>query len=276
MVIQGVVAYAGGGWPQPKGALYLKLSQWWVISDQHFTNTGMIDPHLTRGMYNTSIYGEYGITERLTGIVYFPFFSRATLNEQVSGTTGQTIIEGDATNSIGDTNISLKYALLKDKPVILSAAITMGLPLGNDSGGRDGSLQTGDGEFNQMLTLFASKSFKLGSIYPFLTLYGGYNNRTNNFSDEIRYGIEGGFSFKRLTLLARIDGVSSMQNGADNFNESGTSLFANNTEYVAFSPEIAYNVTESIGISASYGGAFSGRLIYANPSYSVGVFLKLP
>lgn len=266
---------AGGGWPQPKGKFYLKLSQWWVVSNQHYTSTGQIDPNLTRGAFNTSLYGEYGFTNRLTGIIYFPFFSRATVNEQVSGTTGIVIAEGDAINSVGDTDIAFKYGIITNKPIVVSATLTFGLPLGNDSGGKDASLQTGDGEFNQMIALDISNGFKIGNFSPFFTVTAAFNNRTNNYSDEFRYGIEGGVTFKKFTAIVRLLGVHSLQNGADNFNATGTSLFANNVEYMSFSPEVAYNFTEALGISASYGTAFSGKLIYANPSYSVGIFLKL-
>jgi protein XagA len=266
---------AGGGWPQPKGALYLKLSEWWVISDQHYTNTGGIDPQLTRGTFNTSIYSEYGFTDRLTGIIYFPFFSRSTLNEQKSATTGNILVEGDAVNSIGDTDIAIKYGFIHGKPVVVSGTLLLGLPLGNDSGGRDGSLQTGDGEFNQMITLDASTSFKLLGLFPFVSVSAGFNNRTNDFSDEFRYGVEVGVTYKKVTLITRLIGVESLQNGADNFSSSGSSVFANNTEYMSFSPELAFNFTSKLGVSASYATAFSGRLIFANPSFSVGVFLKL-
>ncbi|MEM9823436.1 MAG: hypothetical protein AAF985_20300, partial [Bacteroidota bacterium] len=51
---------AGGGWPQPKGNGYFKLYQWWVIADQHFTDAGKIDPNVTSGIFNTSLYAEYG------------------------------------------------------------------------------------------------------------------------------------------------------------------------------------------------------------------------
>ncbi|MBL6447507.1 hypothetical protein JMN32_14410 [Fulvivirga sp. 29W222] len=268
-------ASAGGGWPQPRGDIFLKLSQWWVVSDQHYTNTGMIDPNLTRGTYNTSIYAEYGFTDRLTGILYFPFFSRATLNELVSGTTGQLIAEGDAINSLGDTDLSIKYGLITNKPIVVSATLTLGIPLGNDNGGRDGSLQTGDGEFNQMISIDVSKAFKMGEFDPFFSLKAGINNRTNDYSDEFRYGAEAGITIGKVTLIARLFGVKSFDNGADNFIAIGTSLFANNTEYTSFSPEIAFNFTKAFGISASYGTAFSGQLIFANPSYSVGAFLKL-
>ena len=151
--------FAGGGWPQKKGKGYYKIGQWWVVADMHFTSSGGIDPNGTRGTYVTSLYFEYGITDRLTGILYFPFFTRATVFEQVSAITGNIIVPGDDVNSIGDTDISFKYGLIHNKPIVLSATLTFGLPLGKDDGGFDGSIQTGDGEYNQMLTIDVSKSF---------------------------------------------------------------------------------------------------------------------
>jgi len=81
---------AGGGWTQPKGKGYIKISEWWLIANEHFTDQGRVDPNLTNGLFNTNIYAEYGLTDRLTAIVYFPFFSRSYLNNEVSGTTLDT------------------------------------------------------------------------------------------------------------------------------------------------------------------------------------------
>ena len=274
VLMTSMMAFAGGGWTQNKGSGYYKLSQWWIISDQHYTNTGEIDPNATRANFNTSIYAEHGITDRLTGILYFPFFSRAVLYEQVSATTGELLSEGDAINSIGDTDVSIKYGILKDGPVVLSATFTLGLPLGNSSGGRDGSLQTGDGAFNQMITVDISKSFAIGNTYPYLSVYTGFNNRTKGFSDEIRYGAEAGITIKNFTAIFRLQGISSLFNGDETFNSLGTSLFSNNREFLAFTPEVAYTFSDKWGISAGYGTAFSGKLIFASPTYSVGIFLK--
>jgi hypothetical protein len=70
-------------------------------------------------------------------------------------------------------------------------------------------------------------------------------------------------------------GVESLQNGDSNSDRAtGTSLFANNAEYLSFSPEIAYNVNDKWGFSLGMGTALSGKLIYANPSYTAGVFFK--
>lgn len=271
-------AYAGGGWPQPRGHGFFKLSQWWVIADQHYTGTGLIDPNVTNGIFNTSFYGEYGFTDRITGVVYFPFFSRAYFNKSVSATTGEVLQAGEAINSIGDTDVSVTYGLAVNKPVVISATLTLGLPLGVDDGGSGQSLQTGDGEFNQMLRLDASTARTFGRVNTFYTAYAGFNNRTNGFSDELRFGMEAGGSFfnDKLLLILRLYGVRSLRNGVSGPLPANTSIFANNSEHLTFSPEIGYQLTDRVGVSATYGQALAGRIIFANPSsYSLGVFFKL-
>lgn len=268
-------SFAGGGWPQPKKKGYFKLNQFWIISDQHFTSSGGIDPNATRGSYFTSLYGEYGISDRFTGILYFPFFVRVTLNEQVSGTTGDVISEGDAHNATGDIDVALKYALVYNKPIAVGLSLLLGLPTGDAEGGRDGSLQTGDGEFNQMIRLDVSRSFKIGNQYPYASAYVGFNNRTGGYSDEFHYGVEAGISLNKFIPIVRLYGINSFQNGEPNFNSEGTSLFSNNREYLAISPELSYKFSNKTGITASAGFALSGKLIFANPTYSIGVFLQL-
>ncbi len=261
-------------WAQPSGGLYLKLQEWWVISDEHFTDQGRIDPNVTTGIFNTAIYAEYGFTKRLTGVVYFPFFSRTYRNNIRSGTTDAIIEEGEAINSIGDANLALTYNLLRKGNWTVSGNLLLGLPLGNDSGGRDGSLQTGDGEFNQLIQLAAGYSYRIWGFDLYTSVYVGLNNRTNDFSDELRFGYETGLSlFKhRLWIIGRLQRISSLMNGKTAAESIGTSLFANNTEFTSTGTEVAYYLTDRLGVSASYTRALGGRIIFSDPSYSVGVF----
>ncbi|MTI20948.1 hypothetical protein E1176_07935 [Fulvivirga sp. RKSG066] len=261
---------AGGGWPQPKKKGYLKLNQWMVVADQYYTPAGDIISIRTTGVYTTSIYAEYGFTDRLTGIIYFPFFSRSTLNEQ-ERPDGSLIEKGDELNSVGDTDLTLKYALVKDRPIVLSASLTLGLPFGNESGGRTELLQTGDGEFNQMLTFEASHSFYPVNLYASTLV--GFNNRTNGFSDEFRYGAEVGYTLGKFTGIFRLYGIKPLGNGDGEINTTN-GIFSNNVEYLAYSPELIYSFTKKAGISLSMGKVFYGKQILANPSYSAGVFLK--
>lgn len=268
---------AGGGWPQPKGHGYFKVFQWWVVADKHFTDTGRIDPNVTNGIFNTGVYGEYGFTDRITGIAYVPFFSRAYFNNTVSGTTGEIIDPGESINSFGDTQLGIKYGLTQNKPIALSATLTFGIPLGNNAGGSTGRLQTGDGEFNQLLQLDAGTGFKVGNVNAYANVYAGVNNRSNGFSDEFHFGLETGATIfnSKLTLIARLYGIESFQNGKLGDQVNSTSIFANNSEHLSFSPEIVYALNDRWGVSANFATALSGKIIFANPAYSFGVYFKL-
>jgi hypothetical protein len=266
-----VTSIAGGGWLQKRQEAYIKMSQYVLRSDKYFNPEGnIIDVNPGIGYFASSIYAEYGVNDRITAIVYFPFFARSILNNQIKQ-SGE-FVEGDELNTVGDTDITIKFGIIQDKPIVMAARLTLGLPLGEPVGGRTQSLQTGDGEFNQMLSIDVSKSFYPLPLYA--STYVGFNNRTNNFSDEIRWGVEAGLTIKNLTLIARINSVHSLFNGnpEDSQNQG---IFSNNMEFVSFMPEAIYSIRENFGISAAYGRAFSGRQILANPSYDIGVFAKI-
>lgn len=274
MALSSIELKAGGGWVHAKGNGFFKLSEWWVVADKHYTDSG-IDGNITIGLYNTSLYGEYGISDKFDAVVYLPFFSRAVTNDEISGTTGTVIVPGDAINSIGDATVGIKYGLVRTGPVVVSATLTLGLPFGKTDAGNRGILETGDGEFNQYLAFHASTSKGFGKFNTFYSLNFGFNNRTEGFSDELRYGLEVGAIFnKRIIGIYRLQRLESLENST--FDETnGATLFASDQEFTAYTFEVGYEFKEKFGITANVGGAYSGRLIFANKTYSVGVYLKL-
>ncbi len=271
-------ALAGGPWPQLKGNGYFKLSEWWTVFDQHYTDQGLIDPNLTTGIYNTSLYAEYGITNRFTTIVNFPFLSRNYVNNLRSGTTGDIIVAGDAINTIGDIDLGLKLGLTKPgASVPVALTLFLGVPTGTDIAGAEGNLQTGDGEFNQMLQLDAGKGFNLGKTSAYLSAYTAFNHRTKGFSEEFRYGLEFGLGLlsEKLWTTAKLNVVESLKNGDTAENTTNTSIFANNSEFSSIELGLNYYVSSNFGISASVAGAIRGEIIAAAPSYSVGIFYDM-
>lgn len=269
------VAYAGGGWVSGKGKGFFKLSEWWVVADAHYTDAGKIDPNVTTGLFNTTLYGEYGLSDKMDLMVNFPVFSRSYSNAVVSSTTGEVIVPAQSINSIGDTDVGVKYGLVRNKPIVVSASFYLGLPLGNDSGGENGTLQTGDGELNQRVSLDISTSATFGPVNTFYSVNVGLNNRNKGFSDEFRYGAEAGMILDgKLIGIFRLQGLKSFRNST--FEETnGASLFASDTEYLSYTFEVGYEIKGKYGISANMGSAFSGNLILADPSYSIGVHLKI-
>ena len=262
---------AGGGWLQKKGKGYFKLGQFALVADSYYNPEGnkiRIEPRIS--LFTTSVYGEYGLTDRITLVGYVPFFTRSILNnlQRLDG----EFVEGNQLTSFGDTDIGFKYGLITDKSIVVSTTVTFGLPFGNPGGPETSSLQTGDGEFNQKLTLEASTSF-----YPvpaYASLFIGVNNRTNGFSEEFHYGVEAGYTIKNLTVIAKLAGVESFMNG-DTGDNSEQSVFGNNIEFLMLSPELNYELMPGkAGISAGAGIALSGRQVLANTSYNAGVYLK--
>ncbi len=262
---------AGGGWVPLKGHGYFKISQSVIRADGFYNPMGEVIDITTVSLYTTSIYGEYGLTNRLTTTFYLPLFVRTTLNDIKFRQTGD-ILPGDALNSIGDFDLGFKYGLITQGPVAVSMGLTLGIPTGRQQGGQSGILQTGDGEFNQLLQLEASYPIPNSQFY--ISLLSGFNNRTKGFSDEIHFGAELGLTQNKFYAAVKLRGVQSLQNGNAG-SSAGNTIFSNNTEYLSITPEISYGLGHNWGITGAVGFAASGQNILASPNYQLGAYLKL-
>ncbi|MEO1655582.1 MAG: hypothetical protein AAFU64_18715 [Bacteroidota bacterium] len=259
------------GWVSNKGKGYFKLSQSFIRTDQFYSPAGTKIDIVTNGLYMTSLYAEYGISNRFTLVANIPFFVRSTLNE-VQFVSGNEGLPGDELNAFGDMELGIKFGLIRDKPFVLSAGLTLGIPSGNNSGGETQLLQSGDGEFNQLISLNAGYSIARANIYLGASI--GFNNRTQDFSEEFRFGFEAGYSpIPTFTALVKIDGIESFQNGEALGATNG--IFSNNMEFITVSPELNYTFYKNYGLSANVVIPVRGQRILAAPSYSVGLFWKL-
>ena len=168
------ITFGAAQWTQKKGTGYYKVGAWFLEADQHYTDQGLLDPNATRGVFVTSVYGRHGISDKITLVGYIPF-TRVYQNEQVftSGNPGQP---GEAVNSLGDIDLAVEIQILKRPKWVLATPLTLGIPSGNNSGGSDGSYQTGDGEFNQILKVLAGTSFKITKHSFYAKASVGVNN----------------------------------------------------------------------------------------------------
>lgn len=263
--------YAGGGWVWGKNKGYIKVAQNMIRSPYFFARDGSIEDIPTTSLFTTSLYGEFGLSDKLSVIAYIPFFVRSTKNERIYNQS-KIVEPGQEINSFGDTDISLKYGFFQDKPIVLAASLTFGIPFGFSDVREDKILQTGDGEFNQLIKLAASHSFYPKPFY--MTTFLGFNNRTNGFSDEFHFGGEIGWTPGKFAVIMKIYSLNSLYNG-DGFSTNANGVFANNTEYFSYTPELIYQINNKMGVSASAGLALSGKRILAAPNFGVGAFIKL-
>ncbi len=265
-----IAAVHAQGWSQAKGEGYFKLGFNAISSSSFYSPNGNKTSITTTGIYTSSVYAELGVTRRITGIAYVPFLVRNTLNGIQYRPSGR-VEPPDTQNSFGDADIAFKYGIIRNKPTVLSSTLLFGLPTGNQAGGSTGILQSGDGEFNQMLRIDLSHSF-----YPrpfFASVYSAFNNRTKNFSDEIRYGVDLGYSKDKLGIYLHLNAVNSLKNGGVVSINNG--VFSNNTEYLSPGAELAYQIKNGLGVSLSYYTAVSGRNVLAAPSVSGGLVYVL-
>ncbi len=260
---------AQSGWVKEKNNFFVKSDfSYYRSSDYRNINGAAIQ---TSKFIQKSLllYGEYGITNNLTGIVNIPL-----LRQQGYNTTN--VVTG-----VGDLAVELKYALSKSKyPIALS--IIPEIPLGTQglqAVAKDGSgsfinLPTGDGEFNVWTVVAASHSF-----FPkpaFVSAYGGVNYRTEyantNFQNQYKAGVELGYKLKNKLWLAIkynvLSGIGRRPAFADFIRGNGSS-------YSAYSVSGMLETGRHWGINVLYhklhSGLIKARNIYPAGLLSVGI-----
>ena len=261
-----------GPWPQLRKSGYYKLGFGFMKANRFYEPDGRIINIPTLADYTFSFYGEYGFTDRVTGIAYIPFVQRLTLNRQVGRETGFEFFPGAEQTSLADFDIGVRYGLLQKGNTVVSATLMLGIPTGNTS--QADGLYTGDGEFNQHISIGVGHSFYPAPAY--VSLEAGFNNRVAGFSDEVRFAAEAGYQLGgKLWVIGRLRGLEPLRNGDDAITGGTGGLYANNQRYLAYGAELAYMLTDKLGVSFSVEGATRGQNILSAPAYQTGLFLDL-
>ncbi|NOQ72938.1 MAG: hypothetical protein GQ574_13095 [Crocinitomix sp.] len=268
LLLMPTVVRAGGGWPQAKGEGFFLLSQRFIAANGYYNNQGFITSSPNLSAYTTHFYGEYGITDKITGIMHTPFVT--ALSRDAGVDAFGNVFTADQAIGFGDVDLGLKYNFIS-KPFYLSAELNLGINSGDYYGGTTESLHLGDGDFSQLLKVYASKGFKYGI---FATLFAGINNRTNGFSDEYHYGGELGIQQFGFTAIAKIYSRQSFFNEPRKDSQF-PGIYSDNLEYFSYSFQLLYTYKDKFGVMVEQGSATSSRNIIASKSFTFGFFYKL-
>jgi hypothetical protein len=261
--------WAGGGWTNKKGNGFFSLSQSMIYGNFYFNQDAQVISSPSLGVFTTNLYGEYGITDRFTGILYSPFLTSVNRQGGIDS-TGQ-VFNPDQAIGLGDLDIGIKYGWVQGS-VNIATSVIFGLPTGNHFAGETGTLHLGDGEFNQLIKLDVSAGLNNGL---FTTVFGGFNNRTNGFSDEIHVGGELGYSRNKWIAIVKIYGRYSVFNETPRKDSPIPGIYSDNIEYLAISPQVLYRLKNNWGVMGEIGFAAHGRNIIASPAFQLGVFYEL-
>jgi hypothetical protein len=257
-----------GGWPKKKGSGYYKIGYSLINGTHFYDDTGSKIPLARNLQFNTlSLYGEYGISDRLTAVGYFPLATTAQLE-------ATPIFPAASITTFGDMNVGFRYGLIVDKPTVISMSATFGIPTGRtstDTSGGEASLQTGDGEFNQTIRIESGHSLNNGF---YASSYLGVNIRSQGFSEEIQFGGEIGHVNDRLITILKFQSVNSLGNG-DKTDSANSDIFNNNMELFSIAPEIGLKVSDKLGFSINHTIYLSGKKTLASPNTTIGIFLDI-
>ncbi|MET4073930.1 hypothetical protein [Hymenobacter sp. UYCo722] len=260
-------AQAGGGWTRLQGHGYAKVGLTLANTDKYHPLQGgtVSTAQFRQQVY--SLYGEYGLTNRLEATLNFPFFRRATFPETSPG------------QGVGDPEFGLRYGVLTGKwPLAVQVAAQA--PLGNPN--KRGIYQndpanfvflpTGNGQWN--IWTRAALSHTLGTLPAFFTLEAGYNLRTGGFTNQYTLGAQLGYKlFDKLWLTANLRTLDNVRTpDPSKLNKIG---LGEGVAYSAASLGASYNFTKHLAATADVAAGFGKlRNVYSGLQTTFGVAVE--
>jgi len=250
---------------------------WFRISEQFITSDKYLEASLSKSVvpirtnsyYTTTLSFAYGFTGHIIGLATIPFLQHVVVNNQQYNQSGK-IIKGGSKTGIGDSDIGIQYVFFPNKRFQVAPFLILGLPLGSTGNPVEvANLQTGDGEFNQLLGLQLQYSIS-NSFY--VTGNGGFNNRTKNYSNDIHYGMEIGYMVPKTVVKLFYNGIESLFNTDGVVSLNG--MYSNQLEIKSIGIDCAYYFYKNIGLTIGTNFVFDGRNTLYAPTYSLGIQLK--
>lgn len=257
---------AGGGWVRKQRTFYGKLNVVSFRTNRYYNLGGELnDQGAQFRQTSLNLYAEYGLTSRLTVIANVPVI-RSNSFSNTTSTTG-----------FGDATIEFKYGLLTG-PVHLAIGVAPQLPTGKsralvDNLNRPGdqiNLPIGDGELNVWTRGYISIPF---SSRGYVSFDGGYNLRTQGFSNQYASGVEIGYKIATIWVNGTVRRLASV--GTPDTNK-GSFVYGEGLAYTAYSFGAAVPLTPKISLTADYSNLIgSGKNTYSGPVYGLGLSLQL-
>ena len=212
------------------------------------------------------LYAEYGLNSKTTLSLSLPIKLIKT-----GAQTEATSLIANSITSVGNIGFGVKRNLI-NKNFLLSTGVVVEANTGvyDDASG----IRTGYDAWTFTPGVYFGKSYN----NLFLQANAGVGLRTNNYSHFFRGGAEVGYKFlKRIWAIFYLDYKKSFYNGTISLppNNTDTALYVDNKEYVGYGLKAIYELTNQLGITAGFGGAFSANNEARTAALNVGLFMKI-
>lgn len=183
-------------WTQEAGHAYVKVSQSFAAASSRYDADGTVVPYneTTNGSFrdrSTYLYGEFGVSSRLTFAASVPY-KRLYVTDETFEPTFERESSAWGTAVVGARyDIGPSLGLSPNEPTVLAANLGVGIPMGYT---RNYDPAVGPGQLDLQATLNVGRSFWPFPGYAQAGL--GYRRRTSSF----------GFSTATVCMNDQVDG----------------------------------------------------------------------
>lgn len=213
------------------------------------------------------LYSEYGLDKKTTLSVILPI-KFIESGREVFSNAGTS--EGSV-SALGNLTLGVRRNLL-NKDFVLST--TLLIEANTSTFDKSTGIRTGYDAWSFSPSVGVGK----GISNVFVQGNTGFDFRTNSYSHSFKANAEAGYKFFDLAwLIFHLDYIKSFKNGdvqlpIENLN---TFLYVNDQEYSGYSLKAIVEISENIGVTGGFGGAFSANFLARKAAINFGAYLKL-
>lgn len=265
-------------WLSPEKGYYFQLSYSTIPSYNSLFNGKNEAFQTSRYIQDKTLqfFGEYGLTNNLSFILSVPykFLNSGDLNPNADFDP-EEIPLASTNYTLGNVQISMKYKLL-DKKWVAAGQLRIELPA----------------NVNYRSSTALVPGYDAFAFAPIVSIGRGWNKfygyywlsaifRTNNYSEYLNTGIEGGWKpFRGFWVIVYSEILHSFKNGSFQLPppEKQFGLYSNDMEYFSYGLKLLYEIdlksSNKLGFIAHAAGSFSGFAVAHSPLLSLGIYYK--
>ncbi|WP_299886206.1 hypothetical protein [uncultured Lacinutrix sp.] len=263
-------AKAQSAWTKKKGKLFSQISYSTIPNYSEIFNDKDYITSRSISDNTLQLYGEYGVNDNLTLLVNVPFKLIKT-GDAIENSTVPLSIVSTRKSGFGNIQIGLKHNIYRGK-MIVSGQLTV--EANTSFFDKTSGIRSGYDAWTFTPTVNVGKGYENYYFQGFI----GADIRTNDYSSNFRIGGEFGLtSIKKTTLIVFVDIIESFNNGDIILPQTSleTALYINNQDYAAYGLKGLYSLTDNLGFSVGFGGAFSANNVAKQAALSAGLFFKI-
>lgn len=263
-------ASAQSPWTQKEGKFYTQLSFTSIANydtlfgDPDYSNFGTYTDNTIQ------FFGEYGLSDNTSLVLNLPLKLISIDGFQDPRAQCINCAQDFSETALGNIELGIKHNFY-NKKWVLSGQFSVEANTGSYDAAS--GIRTGYDAWTFTPMFLAGRGF--GKTY--LQAFVGAHLRTNDYSSNFRIGGEVGQKLgKRIWLIGFLDFSSSFKNGDIVLPQENlfTGLYVNDQEFGAFGVKAIGEFTDNFGVTAGYGGAFSGNNVAKQAALTFGLYQK--